>query len=386
MIDRKARIHCALRVLCSSSLLFAAARAHAVQPTPPRWRGIVDLTIGGANAVDGADFGQISGLAVDAAGRIFVADAQDSQIRLFSPRGALVARIGRMGSGPLEFKQLAAIAVGPDGLLWVRDEGNARMLAVDVSRTPASTARTIPLKQFTGGSRLPLIFEPAGTQVDETIWFDQASGGFRPLRVRRSATGDVLRVDTLAIPVGATAGVHKVTKIQKDAAGKQIGVSQGYFWQPFGPHWLRAYGPGGVRAEAVGSKYEVTVFDANGRIVRSLKRTVSPVTLSSSEQRKADSTITAQKTDLPFGVPSSKPPIEGLVWARTGELWVERSHLDGRPREADVYDRNGRLIAIAEWPASIDLLSGFPSINGTTAVAMHSGDEGLESIVRLRFR
>ena len=82
------------------------------------------------------------------------------------------------------------------------------MLAVDVSRIPASTARTIPLKQFTGGRRLPLIFEPAGTQVDETIWFDQATGGFRPHRVRRSATGVVLRVDTLAIPVGATGGVR----------------------------------------------------------------------------------------------------------------------------------------------------------------------------------
>ncbi|MBL0171242.1 MAG: hypothetical protein IPP90_11010 [Gemmatimonadaceae bacterium] len=386
MIRRIGLLLRVLRVLCGSSIGLAFANAHAVQPTPPRWKGTVDLTIGGTNAADGADFGRITGLTVDAAGRIFVSDWDDDQIRAFSPSGALASRIGRKGSGPIEFKGLATITIGPDGMLWVRDEGNARMQVINVRSNPASSVATFPLKQFTGGSRLPIVFTVDGSLVDETISFDQASGGFRPLSVRRSKTGDVLRVDTLKIPEGANAGVHKVTEVQKDAAGKQIGVSQRYFRQPFGPAWLRAYGPGGVRAEAVGSKYDVTVFGADGRVVRTLKRTIPPVTLSAAERRRADSTINAQKTDLPFGVPSAKPPVVGLAWTLGGELWVERSHLDGRPREADVYNKDGALIAIAEWPADIDLLNGFPSINGTTVVAVHSGDEGLESIVRLRFR
>lgn len=65
------------------------------QPTtPPRWRGSLELTIGGENATEGADLARTSGLAVDVTGRIFVADGQDQKIRVFSSSGALVTSFG----------------------------------------------------------------------------------------------------------------------------------------------------------------------------------------------------------------------------------------------------------------------------------------------------
>ncbi len=54
--------------------------------------------------------------------------------------------------------------------------------------------------------------------------------------------------------------------------------------------------------------------------------------------------------------------------------------------EADVFETSGRLIAIAEWPRAIDLYSGFPVINGTAATAVATDTDGVERIVRLRFR
>lgn len=386
MTRRNAPILLAFCAVVGSWSCLSTARLLGQQPAPPRWKGTVDLTIGGENATDGAEFGRVSGLAVDATGRIFVADADDSQVRLFSGNGALVAKIGRSGSGPLEFKRLATITIGPDRLLWTRDEGNARMLAIDVSKLPATSAKNVPLLQFTGGSRLPITFDPSGALIDESSWFDQSNTSFRPLRVRRSLTGAVLRIDTLIIPAGAFAGVHKVTKVQKDAAGKQIGMSQGYMWQPYGPQWLRAYGPGGLRADAVGSRYEVHIYGPEGQLVRTLKRVVTPILLSAHEKRLGDSTLNASKTDLPFGVPAAKPPIVGLLWSQDGNLWVERSTEDGRPREADVYVANGRLIAIAEWPRILDLLSGYAAIRGRVVHAVVTDASDLERIVRLQFR
>lgn len=46
----------------------------------------------------------------------------------------------------------------------------------------------------------------------------------------------------------------------------------------------------------------------------------------------------------------------------------------------------GRLIAIAVWHPAIDLYSGFPVINGTAAAAVATDTDGVERIVRLRFR
>jgi hypothetical protein len=380
-------IRCSLRILSLVGLAAALPFEVTGQPAmPPRWRGAVELTVGGANAVDGADLARTSGLAVDATGRIFVADAQDQKIRVFSNTGALVASVGRSGSGPLEFKRLATIVIGPDRLLWARDEGNARMTALDVSKLPATSVRQVPLRQFTGGSRVPITFDATGALIDESIYFDNTMESFRPLRLRRAQSGDVLRTDTLPVPPGAFAGVHKVLKVQKDAAGRQVGMSQGYLWQPFGPEWLRAYGALGLRADAVGSRYEVNIYSADGKLLRTLRRAVAPVPVSAREKRVKDSTLAAQSTDLPFGVPTHKAPLIGLRWTEEGELWIERSVADGQPREADVYDANGRFIAIAEWPHHVDLIHEFSVIRGRIAHSVTTDANDLESVVRLRFR
>ena len=376
------RFACALLAGLSVPLVSAAAQ----NASPPRWRGTIEMTIGGADADESATFGRISGLAIDAAGRVFVADAQDQQIRVFSSAGASIARIGRAGSGPLEFKRLSTLGFGPDRLLWARDEGNARLLGIDVSVVPALGKKNVPLLNFSGGSRLPVVFEADGSFVDETIWFDQSVTSFRPIRLRRSATGTVSRSDTLPVPPGAYAGVHKVTTVQKDAKGNAVGTSQRYHWQPFGPQWLRAYGPGGVRADVVTSRYEVHLFDANGKRIRAITRPVPVVALSTKERTKADSTMSESAVDLPFGVPSAKAPIVGIMYGQDGRLWVERAVADGRAREPDVFETSGRLIAIAEWPRAIDLYSGFPVINGTAATAVATDTDGVERIVRLRFR
>ncbi len=65
---------------------------------------------------------------------------------------------------------------------------------------------------------------------------------------------------------------------------------------------------------------------------------------------------------------------------------TSRSTEDGRSREADVYDANGRFIAIAEWPRILDLLSGYPAIRGRVVHAVVTDASDLERIVRLQFR
>jgi hypothetical protein len=384
-ISIRRRLH-QVSTVVGAMLVLTPFLASAQQPAVPRWRGTIDLTVGGESGVGNADLSRVSGIAVDATGRIFIADSDDQQIRVFSSKGASLASFGRKGAGPLEFKGLRTIAFGPDQRLWVRDEGNVRMMTFDVSAFPVTSSTTTPLGLYSGGSQLPITFERSGERVDEKTWFDERTEVFRPLRVRVSSTGTVLRVDTLAIPPDADAGVYTVTNVQRDASREVIGMRSRIHYQPFGPRWIRAYGPKGMRADVVGSTYAVRVFDGTGKLVRTISRTVPPVPLSTAERQQADSQLKAMPSTVPFGMPRAKAPVVGLHWSLDGALWVERAMPDGQPREADVFDASGKRIAIAVWPRSIHLMASLAVIQGKTGYALAFDDSDLPSVVRLTFR
>ncbi len=194
---RVPQIVCALALSIIPQLQFG-------QPLPPRWRSTVELTIGGSNADEHSEFGRLTGIAADASGRIFIADAGDNNIRVFAPDGKFVSTIGRKGAGPLEFGRLAGMAFGPERLLWTRDEGNGRFLALDVAAAPARVAKQVPLLNFTSGNHTAIVFDPEGMMVDEGSFYDKAADTFRPIRIRRSPAGVTVQSDTLP-PVALSA-------------------------------------------------------------------------------------------------------------------------------------------------------------------------------------
>jgi hypothetical protein len=95
-------------------------------------QGVIDLTIGGVDAPDAKVFGRISGLALGPSGRIFVADHQANEIRVFSSHGTHLFTFGRRGAGPGETDGPCCLAFGPDGQLWLRDSGNARYASFEI--------------------------------------------------------------------------------------------------------------------------------------------------------------------------------------------------------------------------------------------------------------
>jgi sugar lactone lactonase YvrE len=68
-----------------------------------------------------------NGLAVDAAGTLYVADTGRSRVLVFAPGGRFVRAFGTDGHDLGQLKQPMAIAVAPDGALFVADWENARI-------------------------------------------------------------------------------------------------------------------------------------------------------------------------------------------------------------------------------------------------------------------
>jgi uncharacterized protein (TIGR03663 family) len=67
------------------------------------------------------------GVAVDAAGFLYVVDTGNNRIQKFDPQGRLVAQVGRKGTLDGEFTEPWGIAVAPDGTVWVADTWNHRL-------------------------------------------------------------------------------------------------------------------------------------------------------------------------------------------------------------------------------------------------------------------
>lgn len=96
-------------------------------PSDQAWAVQEDLRLGTVMGGGPTEFGQISGLAVDSEGRIYVADFQAQEIRVFLPSGEYSHSIGRGGQGPGEFGRIRGLAVKEGGELWVVDVESSRI-------------------------------------------------------------------------------------------------------------------------------------------------------------------------------------------------------------------------------------------------------------------
>ncbi len=68
---------------------------------------------------------------LDAEGRIYVSDELCHCVWIFSPTGALVARLGGLGDAPTRFRSPAGVAVDSKGRAYVADTGNRRVQVFD---------------------------------------------------------------------------------------------------------------------------------------------------------------------------------------------------------------------------------------------------------------
>jgi DNA-binding beta-propeller fold protein YncE len=75
------------------------------------------------------------GLAVDAQGTIYVADAGDNTIKKLSPTGQLLATWGKTGSAPGELSWPQGVAVDTQGNVYVADGSNSRIQKFSSSGT-----------------------------------------------------------------------------------------------------------------------------------------------------------------------------------------------------------------------------------------------------------
>jgi hypothetical protein len=142
------------------------------------WNGRValfDVDGGWKGSVEGF-FGP-RGVALDPAGRIWVADTGNHRVLVYDDLGKPPVTLGGQGSGPLQFSSPVGIAVGPSGRVYVADTGNARIQVLEASGKFRSV---IPVSRWSGPIEPQVAVDRAerlyvvSPSTDEVLAFDPA--------------------------------------------------------------------------------------------------------------------------------------------------------------------------------------------------------------------
>ncbi|GMV07270.1 MAG: hypothetical protein AMXMBFR53_35450 [Gemmatimonadota bacterium] len=345
----------------------------------PTLRGRVTLRIGDAFGAEEYAFGKVSGVVPVGGGRIAIADAQASEVRIFGPDGRYLYTATKSGQGPTEVAQPCCLKRGPDGALWIRDTGNARYLVVDLAPTGAATRGTVRMVHAFAGMWAAPAFR-GDTLIDVGADFDPAYGP----RVKRffvTPDGRVARSETGAQPPATELG------------DVQLSTSRGllYFAQPYGAKYLVAHGRDGIWAEAVTSMGRVTLHRPDGGSLTVETGIALGPALSRGERRAAEEALGrhrrragAQAGQLSMTLPARKPPLAALYFDESGRLWVQQSVGDGADEEALVYSTAGALVERRVWPSGISFADiGFPG--GSSGFGVQRDALDVEQVVRVEW-
>lgn len=150
----------AAAVLCVWLAAPAAAGA-ASRPDVPTWK-VVEVVLP-ANGPDEAVLGRPLSLALGS-GALYIVDAQDCAVKVFSRDGRFLKSIGRKGSGPGELSFPSGVAV-LGGRIFVADKLNRRVQIFEASGRPGGgfSVPFAPDRAVTvGGNCLLLTSNPTG--------------------------------------------------------------------------------------------------------------------------------------------------------------------------------------------------------------------------------
>ncbi len=135
----------AVAILAATLCSIAAAATQPPDPDVdalPQLRLVEEMRIGSAtDPVRGfTRIGTTGGVDVDRDGQIYVVEAHDYQIRIYSPGGTLLRTMGRQGQGPGEFQSIPRIGVAGD-TVWAIETGPQRITLFNRMGRLLTTAR-----------------------------------------------------------------------------------------------------------------------------------------------------------------------------------------------------------------------------------------------------
>lgn len=350
---------------------------------------------------DGAEelmLGNVRGIAVTPAGVVHVLESEPV-LKQFAADGQYLRTIGRVGSGPGEYRRPdGGIAVLPGDRIVLRDPGNGRMSVFGPEGNPLGSWRISG--SFSTSRRL---YHDREGNVYTLILLDDAGDPAEwKLGVQRFAP-DGTAGDSIAAPRWEFD--RAIIKSVREGGTSVSDV-------PFSPsaHW--AFSPLGYMVGGVSTSYRIELL-REGAPLR-IERQRPPVPVASDEAADHRRAATENmRRNLPGwvwngpGIPDSKPPFREVFAADDGRIWVllsmpgaEDLSRDGdsgaevrgyslpvwtEPVAFDVFEADGRYLGEVRAPSGF-LTSPEPVFRGDTVWAAAEDPDGVRYVKRYQVK
>ena len=350
---------------------------------------VEEASIGVESGEDAYMFGSLAGVAASD-DRIYVLDRQVPALRMYDLDGGHLGDIGSIGSGPGEYRRPDGLGVADDGRLFVRDASQARVLiysAEGVALETWSLQKTVRSFLPMAVTRDGAFFDPVGVESANDImnwkWGMQRFGHEGPV-------GPSIPVPDFAF---------RPAQLEARSGGRMMAMDI-----PFYPSLLWVLGPTGAMVAGTSDDYRYEVHDAGGDVtivLRAWERVPAPEEEVQLAEKRAYDTFRELDPNWSWNgpaIPDHMPAYSLLLPDRDGRVWVQsivgtRRVPDCGPEAGrscwvavhavDVFGADGRYLGAVEPPPSFHLsLQTF--IAGSTVVGATTAEAG--TIVVKRYR
>lgn len=364
-------------------------------PAPDTVRARLTATITDAGSST-APIGEVSGLAVDAKGRIYVTDTQEPRILVFDADGKLLATIGRKGQGPGEFTAPTGPTFGPDGALYVR---NLERVQRFVPKAPGEIASRFD-RSFAGPTMAPW-----RSKLPSAI--DQAGRFYFPLEVGRPDglthyaydryTLAGTQLDSIPVPLHSTSRSSWASAEVAPGTGR---VLRGINIVPFHPVPQWTITPSGTVLSGAADGPMVQETNERGEVVRKFTIAGSAIAIPAAERAESLAALKQRLDTLPVPLarvrgmseevkqrklPVHYPFLRALLVNGT-ELWVVRwsPPTERRNTTVDIVRLDGTPVRTLILPAPCQSVPRM-AVSGTTVACMTVDDDsGAEEVAVMR--
>lgn len=291
----------------------------------------------GATEGDGPDvFSNVVDVSIDPLGRAWIADGQESTIRVFDGQGRHIRTVGKKGRGPGEFGSIAGMQWDTANRLWVLDIGNARFALYD---TAGVLIETKPRQSLVNRAPWPGRFDRQGLLYDVDGKVD--ADGAILMSIVRSREGEQTR-ETFQIPKFEPERFEVQRGDSRNRIISQINV-------PFTGTQLWAVDADGSVWIANTARYRLERhrFDGSG-IQQVIERSHTPVQVTAQERRRRledyrDFVREGGRIDE-SRIPKTHPALYGFIVDDEGNLWVSPTPRTPETRVMDVYRPDGEYL------------------------------------------
>lgn len=350
-------------------------------------------------------FGDVTSVAADQQGRIYVADRLSPSVRAFGPDGEFMAWIGREGEGPGEFTWPVDILPAADGTLFVRGSRITTFATSAMSAYPDSVAETwsIPPYYNSESWRARLV-DDVYYYPHYRLWTEGPAEYFYMKYDEAGLTSDTVKVPELGDLSRQRTAYYRVGGTSPTSSGWSGRMVHGLSSPPFASRADWDMTGRGTIIMGDGETYRLYEFAEGGELLRTIdgpevERRPVPRAERADSMRALDARLDSLPVPLDEvlhvapeilrgEIPDSLPAFNSIHVGAFDRIWVERWPPEGMAssRYFDVLEYDGRYAGTVVVPAP--LLTDPPPFFGEDTIVGVVMDPTFEvhTVVAFRFR